>query len=180
MADDSKDEKAGPVAETSGADGSLEMDASGGPLAVSDEPEMAAAEIGVDRYVHAAFFAVAIIAAYLISQILTGAWGYLAETPAAIRTAPFLLEYTEDQRGTICLIVGAVVGVGLVLRYYRRPAVRGWAFDVARELGRVTWPNQDTVTSGTFVVIVASVIATIYVTLLDRFWGYLTNLVYGA
>jgi hypothetical protein len=30
------------------------------------------------------------------------------------------------------------------------------------------------------VVLVASLVATAYVALLDRFWGYLTNLVYGA
>jgi preprotein translocase subunit SecE len=178
MADDSNDVKAGLPAETSGAE--LPEEASELATTESDEVETAAAEIGVDRYVHAAFFVAAILAAFLSSQVFLALWNYLAEVPSAVQSVPFLLEYTEDQRGTFCLIVGAVVGVGLVLRYYRRPAVKGWAFDVARELGRVTWPNQETVTSGTFVVIVASVIATIYVTLLDRFWGYLTNLVYGA
>jgi preprotein translocase subunit SecE len=145
-----------------------------------EEPAQAATELGVDRYVHAAFFVVGILTSFLGSQVILALWNYLAEIPSAVQAVPLLIEFTEDQRGTYCLIVGAVVGVGLVLRYYRRPAVRGWAFEVARELGRVTWPNQETVTSGTVVVIIASVIATIYVSLLDRFWGYLTNLVYGA
>jgi len=179
MAEDSKDPKeASPDEETAAAE---ILPAMGADLAIEPgEPEQAAAEIGVDRYVHAAFFVAAILVAFLSSQVLLLLWNYLAEVPDAIRSVPFLIEYTEDQRGTYCLIVGAVVGVVLVLRYYRRPAVRGWAFDVARELGRVTWPNQETVTGGTVVVIIASVLATIYVTLLDRFWGYLTNLVYGA
>lgn len=138
------------------------------------------AAFGVDRYVHAAFFLAAILASFLSSKILGLLWDTLTGFPEAVRAVPMLLEYTEEQRGTICLVIGAVVGVLLVLRYYRRPSVKGWAFEVAQELGRVTWPTRDTVTSGTLVVIVASVIATIYVMLLDRFWGYLTNLVYGA
>ena len=34
--------------------------------------------------------------------------------------------------------------------------------------------------NGTVVVLVATAIATAYVALLDRFWGFLTHLVYGA
>jgi preprotein translocase subunit SecE len=180
MADDSNDVKADAEVEFPGGNGAEALEASDPDLAQEAESELGAAEIGVDRYVHAAFFVAAIVASFLASQIILAGWNRLAEAPSAIQYAPFLIEYSEEQRGTYCLIVGAVVGVGLVLRYYRRPAVKGWAFEVARELGRVSWPNRDTVTSGTFVVIIASVIATIYVTLLDRFWGYLTNLVYGA
>jgi preprotein translocase subunit SecE len=44
----------------------------------------------------------------------------------------------------------------------------------------VTWPDKDTVTNGTIVVMVAGLIATLYVTVLDRFWGYLTNMIYGV
>jgi preprotein translocase subunit SecE len=51
---------------------------------------------------------------------------------------------------------------------------------VAGELSKVTWPNRETVTNGTIVVVIASMIATAYVALLDKFWGFVTNLVYGA
>jgi hypothetical protein len=34
--------------------------------------------------------------------------------------------------------------------------------------------------NGTLVVVVASMVATVYVAILDRFWGFLTTLVYGA
>ena len=34
--------------------------------------------------------------------------------------------------------------------------------------------------NGTIVVVVASLVSTIYLALLDRFWGFVTNLVYGA
>ncbi len=146
--------------------------------ATLEDPE--AGHIGVQRYVHASFFVAGILAAYLSGKVLLSAWNALADWPDAVRSLPVLIEYTEDERASMTLVIGAVVGVLLVLRYYRRPAVRSWATDVASELSRVTWPNKDTVTNGTIVVLVAGAVATLYIALLDRLWGYLTNLIYGA
>lgn len=144
------------------------------------DDELVAAELGALRYVHAAFFAAAIIAAYLSGQILLSIWNSLADWPAAVRAVPQLIQYAEDERSSRTLIVGAVLGCLLVLRYYRRPQTRAWANDVAVELSRVTWPGRDMVTNGTIVVLIAGAVGTLYVAVLDRFWGYLTNLVYGA
>lgn len=138
------------------------------------------AEIGVEKYVHASFFVAGILLSYLASKLLLALWNNLVDWPAAVHAVPALLAYSEDERASTTLIVGAVVGLLVILRYYRRPAVRGWATDVVGELARVTWPSKETVTSGTLVVLIAGAVATIYVALLDRFWGYLTNLVYGA
>jgi preprotein translocase SecE subunit len=139
-----------------------------------------AGHIGVQRYVHASFFAAGIFSAYLCGKLLLSAWNSLADWPEAVRAMPFLLQYAEQDRATFTLVIGAVLGLVMILRYYRRPAVRSWATDVAGELARVTWPDQDTVTNGTIVVLVAGAAATIYISILDRLWGYLTNLVYGA
>jgi len=144
------------------------------------EEELVAGQIGVQRYVHAAFFAAGILAAYLSGKIILSAWNSLADWPEAVRTLPFLIEYTEQERGSLTLVIGAVLGVVGILRYYRRPAVRDWATEVAGELARVTWPEKDIVTNGTIVVLIAGTAATLYIALLDRLWGYLTNLVYGA
>jgi preprotein translocase subunit SecE len=160
-----------------------EPDASqGGSPVVGGEGEgdLVAGHIGVEKYVHTAFFITGILAAFLCGKMLLSLWNNLAEWPVAVRALPHLIRYTEEERGSITLIMGAVLGVFLILRYYRRPAVRSWATAVAGELARVTWPSKDTVTSGTVVVLVAGAIATVYVALLDRLWGYLTNLVYGA
>ena len=149
--------------------------------AAEDELEGSApAHIGVEKYVHAAFFVGGILTAYLAGKVLLAAWNSLADWPTAVRQASFLIAYSEDERATLTLIVGAVVGLLIVLRYYRRPAIRNWATEVAGELARVTWPSKEATTNGTVVVLIAGAVATIYVTLLDRFWGYLTNLVYGA
>jgi preprotein translocase subunit SecE len=145
---------------------------------VEEDPE--ALMLGVQKYVHAAFFVIGIIAAYLLGKLVDAAWSLLADVPAAVRAVPQLIQVTEEQRGFQALLIGTALGVVLVLRYYRRPAVKEWSTAVATELARVTWPDKDTVTNGTIVVMVAGLIATLYVTVLDRFWGYLTNMIYGV
>lgn len=147
--------------------------------AEEDEAHVAAA-LGARRYVHAAFFAFGILAAYLMSKILLGVWNYLADWPTVANAAPFLLRYAEDERATFTTIAGALVGVLTVVQTYRKESVRNYADEVATELSKVTWPSKEAVTNGTIVVVVASAIATVYVTLLDRFWGFVTTLVYGA
>ena len=143
-----------------------------------DESEAAA--MGAARYVHAAFFAAGILSAFLCAKLLLAGWNALADWPEAVRQLPVLIQYGEDERTTVTLVLGALLGVLLVFWYYRKESVRNWAGEVASELSRVTWPNKETVTNGTMVVLVATLVGTVYVALLDRFWGYLTNLVYGA
>jgi preprotein translocase subunit SecE len=146
----------------------------------TETQDHAARAIGAARYVHAAFFLIAILGAYVTSKILVMAWGAIAEWPAAVRVVPQLVAYAEDQREGITLVVGAIAGTLVVIQSYRKENIRRWADDVAEELARVTWPPRETVLNGTIVVVVASLIATVYVTILDRFWSFLTTLVYGA
>ncbi len=160
------------------SDGEVGITEAGGEA--TSEEELVAGHVGVERYVHAAFFAFGILTAYLSGKVLLSAWNSLADWPMAVKSLPFLIQYGEDERASLTLVIGAVVGVVLVLRYYRRPTVRSWATAVASELARVTWPSKETVTNGTIVVLVAGAVATLYIALLDRLWGYLTNLVYGA
>jgi preprotein translocase subunit SecE len=149
-------------------------------LATGEIESLQPAQIGSTRYVHAAFFTAGILIAYLSSKILVTTWGALADWPTATRAVPLLLRFAEDERGTYTLAAGALIGVISVIQTYRNESIRRWADEVAIELSKVTWPDKDTVTNGTVVVIIASVIATVYVALLDRFWGFLTHLVYGA
>jgi len=144
------------------------------------EEAAAAAEMGAVRYVHAAFLAAGLVSAYVGGKLLLAAWNLAADWPDAVRAVPMLIQYGEDERAGFALVVGAVLGLALVFWYYRKESVRNWAGEVASELSRVTWPNKETVTNGTMVVLVATLVATVYVAILDRFWGYLTNLVYGA
>jgi preprotein translocase subunit SecE len=136
--------------------------------------------LGVDKYVFAAFFAGGIVLAWLTGKMLAAGWSHLVEWPWAVRTVPQLLRYAEDERPTFTTAVGAVVGVIAVVVGMRNDRVRRWAEDVAIELSKVTWPKRETVTNGTIVVIAAGLFATVYIGLLDRLWGFVTMLVYGA
>jgi preprotein translocase subunit SecE len=140
----------------------------------------AAGTLGSSKYVHAAFLAVGVLAAFLGSKILGGAWMHLSEWPAAVRAVPQLVAISEEERDTFCLVAAALLAAVGVLQAYRKEGVRIWADEVATELSKVSWPNRDAVMNGTLVVIVASAIAAVYVAVLDRFWGFLTTWVYGA
>ena len=140
----------------------------------------AASTLGSERYVHAAFFVAGILAAYIASKTLVLGWNSLTGWPAAVRAVPQLISYTEEQRDSYALIAGAAVGALTVVQAYRKENVRTWANEVAAELSKVTWPTREAVLNGTLVVVVASALATVYVTILDRIWSFLTTLVYGA
>jgi preprotein translocase subunit SecE len=146
----------------------------------SVEEEEAAVSFGSERYVHAAFFAAGILAAFVASKTFVLVWNQLSGWPAAVRAVPQLVGYTEEQRDSIGLVVGAVIGALTVIQSYRKESVRTWASEVAAELSKVTWPTREAVLNGTLVVVVASALATVYVTILDRIWSFLTTLVYGA
>jgi len=148
--------------------------------ATDEQDEEGAHALGSERYVHAAFFVAGILAAYIASKTLVLAWNSLANWPAAVRAVPALVALSEEQRDSYAMVAGAGVGAITVIQSYRKENVRTWANEVAAELSKVTWPNREAVLNGTLVVVIASAIATVYVTILDRIWSFLTTLVYGA
>jgi preprotein translocase subunit SecE len=177
-AEGSSTESDDALATTEGAEGeaTAELAAPG----EGDDALDAAATIGSERYVHAAFFVAGILAAYIASKTLVLAWNELASWPAAVRAVPQLVSQGEEQRDSYGLGAGAVIGALVVVQSYRKENVRIWANEVAAELSKVTWPTREAVLNGTLVVVVASTLATVYVTILDRIWSFLSTLVYGA
>lgn len=157
-----------------------ESDASDAANEEIDFSGSAFANLGTERYVNAAFFAAGVLLAFLIGRTLAGVWNALSEWPAAVRAVPQLVAYAEDERPGFTIVVGAVLALVVTVFVYRKAHVRQWADEVATELYKVHWPEREVVTNGTIVVIVASLFATIYVGILDRIWGFITNLVYGA
>jgi preprotein translocase subunit SecE len=147
---------------------------------IQDDADGTPADLGATKYVHAAFFAAGILTAYLSGKLLALIWGQLAEWPDAVAAVPALLSVGESRRGTYTMLVGVVVGVIAVVQTYRKAKIRKWADEVALELSKVTWPDKETVTNGTIVVIVGSTVATVYVALLDRVWMFVTALIYGS
>jgi preprotein translocase subunit SecE len=137
-------------------------------------------QLGAARYVLAGFFAAGIAVAYLVGRMLNGIWNRLADTSFVTKHLPILTRLAEEDRPTYTTLVGAGVGIAAAVYAYRRPDVRTWTSDVAAELAKVSWPTKKEVTNSTMVVIVASAFATVFLALLDRFWGFVTNLVYGS
>lgn len=139
----------------------------------------APAQLGAERYVLAGFFAAGMLGAYITGRLIHSIWAYLANKDWFSQTLPTLASVGDDEKATISLVVGGIVSLIFVLRTYRKPDVREWTDDVASELTKVKWPTKKEVYNSTVIVIAASAIATVYLAMLDRLWGFITNLIYG-
>ena len=150
--------------------------------AIKDEKEEAKAEeeaiaalpaapvqLGYRRFVYAAYFGFAIGVAFIASKLGNQIWYRLSQYKPQWDLG--------DPKDEIIMPVGAVIGGILALYYFRKQKSRQYVDDVANELSQVTWPNRKEVTNSTTVVIVTTVFATVFFALMDRFWGFVTNLV---
>jgi preprotein translocase subunit SecE len=149
-----------------------------------DEELAAAAQMGHQRYVMAGFFALWIIVAYISGQALQMAWSNFASRDWFVEHLPQLAAIPHEgdliSRGSISLIVGGILAGLVVLRYYTRPDIRQWADEVAAELYQVQGPTRKVVGNNSVAVVVASAAITLFLTLLDRFWSFVTNLIYSS
>ena len=145
-----------------------------------DDEAPAAAQLGSSRYVMAGFFVTGMVAAFIIGRLLSAIWGSLAEARWFQKSVTVLARIGEEERSEYSTVLGGVIAIAAAFYYYRRADVRQWTDEVASELSKVTWPDKAEVTNSTVIVIVASAFATVYLALLDRFWGFVTNLVYGS
>lgn len=164
--------------ESESEDSGAEQDDAAKALEGSEEGA-SPAQLGTERYVLAGFFAAGMITAYVFGKFIHGVWVYLSNKDWFSQSLPTLAAVGDDEKTSISLVLGAVAALITVLRTYRRPDVRTWSDDVAGELAKVKWPDRKEVYNATVVVIAASAIATIYLALLDRLWGFITNLIYG-
>jgi preprotein translocase subunit SecE len=135
-----------------------------------DVSPVAPTQMGARRWVYAAYFAGGIAIAFLMSKVLDAAW------LKAQNWRPII----GDPRDEIIMPVSGIIGAGAALYYWYRTRARQLAEEVAAEMSKVTWPSRTEVTNGTVVVIVTTVISTVFFALMDKFWGFITNLVYGG
>jgi preprotein translocase subunit SecE len=167
-----------PVRASSGADVKID-DAPAHPgedeAAESNEddgraPALVPGQLGAKRYVYAAYFAGAIGVAFLASKILSYAWYRLSQVKPNL----------GEPRDEVLMPISAIVGVIAAIYYWRRTRARQLAEEVASEMSKVTWPDRTEITNSTFVVVVTTIVSTIFFALMDRFWSFVTNLVYGS
>lgn len=136
---------------------------------VAEGDAVAPAQLGERRFVYAAYFGGAIIVTFLMTKVIHGLWVKLAT----------LKPQVGEPRDDILIILSAGVGAAAAVYYWRRTRARQLAEEVAQELSKVTWPTKQEVTNSTTVVIVTTAVATVFFALMDRFWSFITNFVYG-
>ncbi|WP_394826487.1 preprotein translocase subunit SecE [Pendulispora albinea] len=135
-----------------------------------EDEDAAPAQFGTKRFVYAAYFGGAIGIAFLVSKLLHFAWGKLSQYQPVV----------GEPHDEAVMPIAAAVGLAAAIYYWKRTRARELAEEVADELSKVTWPSKQEVTNGTAVVLVTTALATIFFALMDRFWGFVTNLVYGS
>lgn len=165
--------------ETAGAGLREGAEASRADDADDSEGEVVATQLGTERYVIAGFFAAGMLLAYVLGRFLDGVWSTLANKDWFSRALPTLAAFGDDERATYGTVIGGIVALVVVLRMFRNPEIRTWGDEVAAELAKVKWPTKKEVTNATVVVIATTTVATLYLALLDRFWAFVTNIVYG-
>jgi preprotein translocase subunit SecE len=145
--------------------------------AVADKLEdapmpVAPVQLGYRRFVYAAYFGFAIIVTFIAAKSGNMIWYRVSQWKPQWNLG--------DPSDELIWVGAAALGIILTLYYYRKPSSRQYVDEVANELSQVTWPSRKEVTNGTSVVIVTTVFATAFFALMDRFWGFVTNLVYGS
>ncbi len=149
-----------------------------------DDEEVTATQLGATRYVVAGFFALWLVTGYIAGRILEGLWSYLATKDFFANNLPALaaVPYEKEliSRRSVSLVLGALIAGIVVYLYYRKPRIKQWADEVAEQMGKVTWPTRKDVSNNTVVVIAVSAVLTTYLSLLDKFWGFVTNMFYSS
>jgi preprotein translocase subunit SecE len=135
-----------------------------------DVSPVAPTQLGARRFVYAAYFAAAIGIAFIASKAIDFAWLKLQNYQPSI----------GEPRDEIVMPIAGIVGAGTAVYYWYRTKARQLAEEVAAEMSKVTWPSRTEVTNGTVVVIVTTIVSTVFFALMDKFWGFITNLVYGG
>ncbi len=155
------------------------------PLAASSDEEgeqeevMVAGQLGVQRYVYSAFFASVMLGGFILGRALETLWERVAVSDWAVRNIPAVTGVPDESKATYSFIAAGVVAVIVGVYNFRKAHVRRWAEDVSTELLKVKWPTRKEVYASTVVVLATSAVAVVYLFLLDRFWGFLTDKIYG-
>jgi preprotein translocase subunit SecE len=148
--------------------------------ATEEEDDAPPAQLGAQRYVMSAFFFGALLFAYLLGRTIDGIWLNLATRDWLVEKVPVVAAVPDDDKAMYATIAGGVIALVMAIRTSRNPEVRQWSDDVSSELLKVKWPTRKEVYASTVVVLTTSAVAVVYLFLLDRFWGFVTNQIYGT
>lgn len=139
-------------------------------LATAEEALAAPTQLGTSRFVFAAFFGGGILIAFMATKIGSALWHGLG------RKWPQVGEPRDEYLYPFAIALGVLIP----LYYFRKPESRAYAEEVAEELAQVTWPSKQEVTNSTAVVVVTTLLSTVFFALLDQFWRFVTDKIYGT
>ncbi len=114
-------------------------------------------QLGVQKYLYTGYFVAACVVAFLTSHLVEAVWpGH------------------ENIAGEI----GVVVGIVAMIIAWKNMRLRTLAMETIEELAAVTWPTKDETSTATVVVLATTVVASVVIFAMDRFWNWITNVIY--
>lgn len=114
-------------------------------------------QLGVQKYLYTGYFVAGCVVAFLVSHIADAAWAGHENTSNAL---------------------GVVVGLAGMIVAWKNIKLRTLAMETIEELAAVTWPSKDETTTATVVVLATAIIASVVIFAMDRFWNWITNVIY--
>jgi preprotein translocase SecE subunit len=95
--------------------------------------------------------------AYLVTHVLDTAW---------------------EGHDNVSILAGIGAGLVATVLAWRSMRLRTLAQETIDELAAVTWPSRDETTTATTVVLSTSAVAAVIIFFLDRFWNWITDVIY--
>ena len=126
---------------------------------MSTQPERigSSLQMGIQKYLYTGYFVAGCVVAFLVSHIAEAAWaGH------------------ENAANGIGVVAGAI---GVVFAW-KNLRLRTLAMETIEELAAVTWPTKDETTTATVVVLTTTAVASVMIFAMDRFWSWITNVIY--
>lgn len=88
------------------------------------------------------------------------------------------LDAAWEGHDSVTSAIGIAVGVVAVIAGWKNERLRTTAMETIDELAAVTWPSKEETTTATVVVFSTSILASVVIFLIDRFWNWITDLIY--
>jgi preprotein translocase subunit SecE len=115
------------------------------------------------KWTHVMFAVAGIILAWLLAKCGDWAWSYFTNKPNQLIV------------GAGALLLGGAITFGA----WRNEQVFGLASEVATELKKVTWPSRKETFTSTIIVIITTIVASMFLGLFDGVWSWVTRMIYG-
>ena len=114
------------------------------------------------KWTHVMFAVGGLVAAWLLTKCGEWAWSYFGKPNS------FLI-------GSIAFVIAGAA----TLIAWRNEQVFTLAGEVASELKKVTWPSRKETFSSTIVVIVTTIVSSVFLGVFDGVWSWVTRMIYG-